>query len=87
MTWNCQTKGLSHLFSLCSDRAKLIFLFDYQRTVHTNDYAAIETISKSVMKDKQPFQRLVATKEDLLKMFRVCFFKMIDDNITSELIA
>ncbi|KAK9470279.1 uncharacterized protein V1510DRAFT_423462 [Dipodascopsis tothii] len=39
------------------------------RAVSQTDYAALETICKSAIKEKQPFERLVVTKENLLKMF------------------
>jgi threonyl-tRNA synthetase len=42
------------------------------RPVVTGDYPALEAVAKMAIKDKQPFQRLVAKKEDLLKMFEVC---------------
>ena len=34
-----------------------------------NDFSSLETIAKSVIKERQPFERLVVTKEDLLKLF------------------
>lgn len=44
--------------------------FDY-RQVSSNDYPAIDTLTKSIVKEKQPFVRLEMTKEDLLEMFKV----------------
>lgn len=35
------------------------------------DYPALETLVKSVVKEKQKFERLVVSKENLLKMFAV----------------
>jgi threonyl-tRNA synthetase len=39
--------------------------------VQGTDYEALETLAKSVVKDKQKFERLEVSKEDLLKMFEV----------------
>lgn len=36
---------------------------------HT-DYKPLETIASKAIKEKQPFERLVMTKEELLEMFR-----------------
>lgn len=41
------------------------------RAVKAEDYAALETIIKSAIKDKQRFDRVVVTKENLLEMFKV----------------
>lgn len=41
------------------------------RQVSSNDYPAIDTLTKSIVKEKQPFVRLEMTKEDLLEMFKV----------------
>lgn len=41
------------------------------RTVSQTDYAGLETVMKSIAKEKQNFVRLEMTKEDLLKMFEV----------------
>jgi threonyl-tRNA synthetase len=39
------------------------------RAVTNADYPALEKLTESAVKDKQKFERLVASKEDLLKMF------------------
>ncbi|KAG1802062.1 uncharacterized protein HD556DRAFT_1429705 [Suillus plorans] len=39
------------------------------RAVTNADYPALEKLSESAVKDKQKFERLIASKEDLLKMF------------------
>ncbi|KAG2035579.1 hypothetical protein BDR03DRAFT_899737 [Suillus americanus] len=39
------------------------------RAVTNADYPALEKLSEGAVKDKQKFERLVASKEDLLKMF------------------
>ena len=36
-----------------------------------SDYPVIESKVKAIVKEKQPFERLVMTKENLLKMFEV----------------
>lgn len=39
--------------------------------VQQSDYDKLETLAKGVVKDKQKFERLVVSKENLLKMFSV----------------
>lgn len=39
--------------------------------VNQGDYAALETLAKNVVKDKQKFERLEVSKENLLEMFAV----------------
>lgn len=39
--------------------------------VQQSDYEKLETLAKGVVKDKQKFERLVVSKENLLKMFSV----------------
>jgi len=39
--------------------------------VQATDYEALETLAKGVVKEKQKFERLEVSKEDLLKMFEV----------------
>ncbi|KAG2738741.1 hypothetical protein P692DRAFT_20757688, partial [Suillus brevipes Sb2] len=41
------------------------------RAVTNADYPALEKLLESTVKDKQKFKRLVASKEDLLKMFSI----------------
>ncbi|KAJ3394886.1 threonyl-tRNA synthetase [Entophlyctis sp. JEL0112] len=41
-----------------------------ERSVTQADYPSIEALSARTIKEKQPFQRLVMTKENLLKMFQ-----------------
>lgn len=45
------------------------------RQVSSNDYPAVDTLTKSIVKEKQPFVRLEMTKEDLLEMFKYNEFK------------
>lgn len=35
------------------------------------DYSVVENIVKTIVKEKQPFERLEMTKDDLLEMFKV----------------
>ncbi|GAA5828434.1 hypothetical protein JCM11251_006248 [Rhodosporidiobolus azoricus] len=53
------------------------------RVVAQTDYESLETLAKSVVKDKQKFERLEVSKENLLKMFAYNPFKMhiINDKI------
>ena len=37
----------------------------------SNDFSNLETLVKGIVKEKQPFERLEITKENLLKMFEV----------------
>ncbi|CUS23306.1 LAQU0S09e01816g1_1 [Lachancea quebecensis] len=46
-----------------------------ERTVSQNDFPALESVSKNVIKEKQKFERLVMSKEDLLKMFHYSKYK------------
>ncbi|KAF9913692.1 threonyl-tRNA synthetase [Lobosporangium transversale] len=41
-----------------------------ERLVSQNDYESLEMLAKSIIKEKQPFQRLEVKKEDLLEMFK-----------------
>ncbi|XP_041081965.1 threonine--tRNA ligase 1, cytoplasmic-like isoform X1 [Polyodon spathula] len=45
------------------------------RSVSSNEFPLLETLCKSVMKEKQPFERLEISKETLLKMFKYNKFK------------
>lgn len=38
----------------------------------TADYPALESLAKKAIGEKQTFERLMITKENLLKMFKVC---------------
>lgn len=46
-----------------------------ERQVSSHDYPVIENKVKGIVKEKQPFERLVMTKENLLKMFEYNKFK------------
>lgn len=54
-------------------RALRIFhnLFPPCSVVTDSDYKYLETLAKNITKEKQPFERLLASKEDLLEMFKV----------------
>lgn len=50
------------------------FVCVYFRGVSSNDFSALETLCKKIMKEKQVFERLEVKKETLLEMFKVgCF--------------
>ncbi|CAL8350034.1 unnamed protein product [Merluccius merluccius] len=48
---------------------------DGQTGVSSTEFGALESLCKSVVKDKQPFERLEISKETLLKMFKYNKFK------------
>ncbi|KAF9912563.1 threonyl-tRNA synthetase [Linnemannia zychae] len=60
-----------------------------ERVVSQSDYESLETVAKNVIKEKQPFERLEVSKEDLLEMFKHNEFKVqliqskIPDNTAS----
>lgn len=43
--------------------------------VRQEDFTALETIVKSAIKDKQKFERVIVTKENLLEMFKYNKYK------------
>lgn len=45
--------------------------------VTASDYKPLETIAQKAIKEKQPFERLVVTKENLLEMFKHNRFKQV----------
>ncbi len=47
-----------------------------ERTVTPADYPNLETLSQNAVKEKQKFERLVMSKEDLLEMFHVRPFEL-----------
>ncbi|PIA15012.1 cytoplasmic threonine-tRNA ligase Trs1 [Coemansia reversa NRRL 1564] len=42
---------------------------EFGRNVSQSDFAPLESLANKAIKEKQPFERLVLTKEDLLRMF------------------
>eukprot|EP01136_Pigoraptor_vietnamica_P037806 Opistho-1_new@106271 len=61
-----------------------IYLGD--KTIHPEEFPALETISKRIMKDGQKFERLEMSKADLLEMFKYNEFKrrIITERIQEE---
>ncbi|KAF6214978.1 hypothetical protein GE061_009726 [Apolygus lucorum] len=47
-----------------------------EEQVSNADFPALESIVKTIVKEKQPFERLEMTKEDLLEMFKYNQFKV-----------
>lgn len=47
-----------------------------QHQVSSKDYPILETLMKKIVKDQQPFERLVVEKTDLLEMFKHNQFKL-----------
>ena len=56
------------------------------QSVSQADYPALNTLAKNIIKEKQPFERLVMTKEELLEMFKDNPFKvhLIKDKIADR---
>merc|ERR1712165_217651 len=54
--------------------------------VSDNDFKAIEGLTKSIVKEKQPFERLTMTKADLLEMFKYNEFKVriLNERVKTE---
>lgn len=50
--------------------------FLISRGVSSTEFGDLETLCKTVVKEKQPFERLEVTKETLLKMFKVSVGKL-----------
>ncbi|XP_045461875.1 threonine--tRNA ligase 1, cytoplasmic isoform X2 [Harmonia axyridis] len=46
------------------------------KSVTAGEFPAVEGLMKNIVKDKQPFERLEMTKEDLLEMFKYNQFKV-----------
>ncbi|CAH1795948.1 unnamed protein product [Owenia fusiformis] len=55
------------------------------RQVTPTDFKPLETIVKSIQKEKQPFERLEMKKEDLLEMFKYNEFKLriLNEKVTT----
>ena len=49
--------------------------------MHQDHYEKLEAIMKCAVKDKQPFERLELTKEELLEMFKYNQFKVRGSSI------
>ena len=48
----------------------------WNRQVSSNDYPSLQSLTKSIVKEKQPLVRLVMTKEELLEVFKVILQRM-----------
>lgn len=69
--------------NLCCHR---LFSARCLRSIVPADYDALETLFKGAVKEKQPFQRLVVSKEKLLEMFAVrlhLLSRVADHSLTS----
>ncbi|XP_033108798.1 threonine--tRNA ligase 1, cytoplasmic-like isoform X2 [Anneissia japonica] len=60
-------------------------MFIEDRQVSSNEFSSLNQIVKSAIKEKQPFERLEMTKEDLLKMFEYNPFKqrILNERVTT----
>lgn len=54
----------------------IIWLTPCSKVVADEDKKALETISNSIIKEKQPFERLEMTKDELLEMFQYSKYKV-----------
>lgn len=62
--------SLTFLFSIW------VLLIAFRRVVAEEDKKALETIANSIIKEKQPFERLEMTKDELREMFRYSAYKL-----------
>jgi hypothetical protein len=75
-------KERSHhfVYSLKSERAfwrlRVISRVPVYLQVSSTDYGSLEDIVKKIVKEKQPFERLELTKEQLMDMFQYNEFKL-----------
>lgn len=54
------------------ESSRNVYKVDFSiRQVSPHDYDKLDTLMKQFVKEKQPFERLVMKKEDLLEMFKV----------------
>lgn len=53
--------------------------------VSKNEFSVLESLAKSIAKEKQPFERLEVSKEDLLEMFKYNKFKVriLNEKVTT----
>ncbi len=51
-------------------------MFSPECNVSDNDFPVLEELVKKIVKEKQPFERLVMKKSDLLEMFKYNEFKI-----------
>lgn len=67
-----------------TNRWCILSLLTHNSLVSQNDYESLEMVAKNVIKEKQPFERLEISKEDLLEMFKVSPFYLYINSIVSE---
>ncbi|KAK9512919.1 hypothetical protein O3M35_001230 [Rhynocoris fuscipes] len=72
----------------CSPQIQSGFYYDMfcpHRQIDSSDYPLIEEVAKKIIEDKQPFERLEISKEDLLEMFKYNKFKVriLNEKITT----
>ena len=70
--WQFQNHFHNYACCCCLRMADL-FLRLFLSTVTAEDLPVVETIVKSIIKQKQPFERLEVSVKDLLEMFKVTF--------------
>jgi threonyl-tRNA synthetase len=60
-------------------------MFIDNRQVSSNDFSSLESIMKTIVKEKQPFERLDVSKEKLVEMFKYNQFKLriLNDKVTT----
>lgn len=49
-------------------------MYSPEKQVSNNDFPVVEAVMKKIIKEKQPFERLELSKEELLKMFEVIIY-------------
>ena len=57
----------------------------YRQVSDKQDFPVLENVMKSILKEKQPFERLEVSKENLLKMFEYNPFKVCCVTVMSPL--
>jgi threonyl-tRNA synthetase len=72
--WILLRNGYPRPVRLSSSAQVTVFIFFPLRPVTNADYPALEKVAELAIKDKQKFERLVVSKENLLKMFGVRVF-------------
>ena len=51
------------------------------------DFPHLETLVRKIVNEKQPFERLEMKKEDLLKMFEVCYHCTLFDSVACHAVV
>lgn len=65
---------VSNPINMCRRRNGILTRY-YSQVVSDDDKKALETLSGSIIKEKQPFERLEMTKDELLEMFKYSKYK------------